>query len=338
MSGSVSTGDLQFNSSLSCAARSIQRPVDLPFPTLLPFLARCFLIIFYMSMVIFGAFLNIFVIYLVCKFKTLRTTEFAFAIQNATVGALSSILLVPASLVSALANEWLFGEQLCTVFAGLVNSITYLRAGLMFTFVIDRVLNVFAPYAYPRHRRKTVAAFLVAFYAVSFVCFTLIMVLGCASFSVTSWICRPNRRCSSQCGSIQYWLFLMVFAPSATVPFLLYMVLFCKAKLAASQPVGNVPVQAEENRASRVTTTFFLMFLSLFVVSFTPIVLLLVAHMREPTSTSDTSPQFYVLECLAFNIIYLANLVDPLFILRNRDVREALPKLTWLPSFWYCSY
>ena len=84
------------------------------------------------------------------------------------------------------------------------------------------------------------------------------------------------------------------------------------------------------------------MFVSLFVVSYVPCLFFMLTNWLPSSYLNVALPippqaSFY-LKVVASNIVFLANVADPLFILRNRDVRETLPQITWLPSFWYCVY
>lgn len=54
------------NDMLTCAAHSIQGPVELPINPYVPLVTRCLLTLYFMMVAFFGTVLNSFVIYLVC--------------------------------------------------------------------------------------------------------------------------------------------------------------------------------------------------------------------------------------------------------------------------------
>ena len=334
------------NETLTCAARNIQGPVELSHPVLVSLTIRCLLILYYMSTGFFGVFLNIFVIYLVCKFKSLRTTEFVFATQIVAVGAVRSIFLSPLQMVSAIVNQWLFGAYMCAIVGDIMFNLGTLRSGLMLTFVSDRFLNVFAPYTYPKYRVRVLVAKHVVIYTITALCTVLYAVFDCELFSVSAWTCRYSGMCNSQCSGLGMTYFLTVSLPCNMLPIVLYLVLFWKAKRQAEtmRPiVGTVSsdqreqAAAERERVVRATITFFSMFSALFLVTFPATMVLVVINRVAPLATPENTLWYYIMESLALNTLALSSIADPIFILRNRDVKEALPKVTWLPPFLYCS-
>ena len=44
---------------------------------------------------------------------------------------------------------------------------------------------------------------------------------------------------------------------------------------------------------------------------------------------------FYTLDAFTLNIFLLSFVLDPMFILRNLDVKESVAKLAWIPPYWY---
>ena len=341
----MNTSDNTSNETLTCAARNIQGPVELSHPVLVSLTIRCLLILYYMYTGFFGVFLNIFVIYLVCKFKSLRTTEFVFATQIVAVGAMRSIFLLPLQMVSAMVNQWLFGAYMCAIVGDVSFNLGTLRAGLMLAFVSDRFLNVFAPYTYPRYRVRVLVAKHVVIYTNAALCTVLYAVFDCESFSVSTWTCRYNVDCSRQCsilGAVYFWTY---FLPCNMLPIVLYLVLFRKAKREAEtmRPPATASTDpgehttAERERVVRATITFSLMFFALFLATFPPTILLALIDIVDPLATSENTLWYYIMESLALNTFILSSIADPIFILRNRDVKEALPKVTWLPPYLYCS-
>ena len=335
------------NETLTCAARNIQGPVELSHPVLVSLTIRCLLILYYMYTGFFGVFLNIFVIYLVCKFKSLRTIEFVFATQIVAVGAVKSIFLSPLQMVSAMVNQWVFGAFTCAIVGDLMFNLNALRSSLMLAFVSDRFLNVFAPYTYPKYRVRVLIAKHVAVYTIATLSTFLYAVFDCELFSVSAWTCRFSGKCNSRCSGLGLIYFLTVYLPCNVLPIALYLVLFWKAKKEAEtmRPIvatasSDLEEQAaaERERVVRATITFFLMFSALFLVTFPPTMLLVVINRLDPLATPENTLWYYIMESLALNTFTLSTIADPIFILRNRDVKEALPKVTWLPPYLYCSY
>ena len=126
---------------LSCAAKNIQGPVELPYHNAVLIVARSLLCVYYFLVLSIGTSLNLFVVYLVYKFKHLRNLEFAIAVQIASVNTVGSVLTAFISLMSATANEWLLGEYVCIIVGAVHLAVATIRGLLMTTFVIDRFLK-----------------------------------------------------------------------------------------------------------------------------------------------------------------------------------------------------
>ena len=325
---------------LTCAARSIQGPIQLPVHPIATLIVRSFLILFFMTVSFLGTVLNIFVVYLVWRFKSLRTKEFSFAIQITVINIFSSAFLVSLMLTTVVANQWLFGEYMCVIAGVLVYGLGTLRGLLMLAFATDRFFNVFMPFKYPKYRAKVLVAQLVVIYLVSLIALVLPGLYDCESLSVTSYICRINPNCHPPCSIMRQLFGLALFAPSSILPVVLYIALLCKAKRANQ---SNVPEASQIQNADqaqksgrRAAITFFLMFVTFFLVSFPPGVLsvLVVGNAGMPQNTL----WLYIVDSVALNTFILSFVADPIFILRNRDVRDVLPQVTWLPPFWYFKY
>ena len=325
------------NDTQTCAQLH-QGPVEPSFSFTHTAVERSALIFFYMNVCFFGTLLNSFVIFLVARFKTLRTIEFAFAIQIILVNLACSLILVPISLISLIRGQWFPGPTTCTIIGAIQLGFGTLRTLLMMTFVTDRFFNVFFTMRYPRYRKKFLGLALPLVYVVFLAVMIVPAVRDCESFSPTTWICRINPHCRPECQTIRNVISLAVIAPATLLPVFLYIALFCKARntVPAAHEMAN---DAEtKGRASRAFITIALMFFSLFLVNFPPEMLNVIANNLWPHLSPDNSQWYHVLDSITLNTIIVTYLTDPMFILRNKDVREALPQLTWLPSFLYCKY
>ena len=324
------------NKTLTCAARNIQGPVELPFPPIVPLVIRCLLIFYYMVVTFCGILLNSFVVFLVWKFKTLRNLEFALACQIVVFNLIGSAFVAPLSLISAISNEWLLATPMCIITGSVYYAITSLRALFMLGFVTDRFFNVFMSLAYPKYRNKVLCVGFVGIYLLSSMFLVLPASLDCIAFSASAWICRVTSSCSIRCSIIRQVLGLGVLLPCTVVPLFLYGALFCKAKR-IKRDINELPLSDQmERKRWRATVTFFLMFLALFAVR-TPAGTLngiIVNNIARALDAQNTL-WFYVVDACTLNMFYLSYIMDPMFILRNSDVKEVIPSLTWLPSYWY---
>ena len=94
----------------------------------------------------------------------------------------------------------------------------------------------------------------------------------------------------------------------------------------------------EIKREWRATITFSLLFLTTIFLSLIPGLLSqIVGPIAQATDSLD-SVWFYLLNTVNVNLFLLRRVTDAIFIIRNRDIKDALAKLKWLPPFWYtCS-
>ena len=302
--------------SLMCAARSIQQEVSLPYSTTLTSILRSFEIIFHILVISFGALFNSMVLVLVIKFKSLQTFSFVIALQVIVIDLIRVAIPYPASLVTALASKWAFGEYVCVI-TGYVIFLTFIiRMVLMLTLVIDRFCNVFMPFYYPKRRKKIMLSLTLAAWSLT-IFVSIVMLPGlndCYEFLPNGWRCYASPRCNRQCTIITNFIFFLVVLPSGIVPIFLYSALSWKAKKikkstasAANDLTDNGNTTRREWRA---TITFFLLFMAVFVVTVPPVLIFIMLQLIFPPS-----PWFNLIQLLSVNMLALLVILDPLFIM-----------------------
>ena len=322
---------------MSCAARNIQGPVELPYPFLLPLVTRCLVIIYYMIVIFFGLVLNGAILFLVCKYNKLRTMSFVFAIQVVVANFIRSAITLPIAFLSAVYNQFLLGEAMCIVTGNIYEATGLLRSTLFLGLVTDRFLSVLLTYSFPKYRKKAMLAMTVMVYLIVAIALVLIGVFDCYSFSFTSWICLTAPSCGSTCNTIRLLIGFGIRFPCSLVPVVMYIVLFYKGwKARKNMPVAASDLTGEQKKIKRewrATITFFLMFLSLFLFNIPPGVVTAIA---STVSISSNPEWFYIVDTLTLNIFFLIHIADPIFILRNRDVSEVVMEINWIPKILCC--
>lgn len=338
-SGSGSSSGPDSNETLRCSAKGIQGPVELPYPSPLTILFRILITIFYILVIFAAILLNSFVVYLIAKFKQLRNIEFAIAIQLVLINIVTGILTLPPGAISAVANQWLLSEPVCIGVAAIYHFVGLTRSLLLSAFVIDRFCMVFMPFLYPKFRVKVLISMIVAMYAVSVSVPTISAVFDCYSFSFTIWICRFTPQCGLHCGTIRLISGFFVFTVLCSVlPVVLYVILYCKARRAmTSQGGGREVTKMEAERQRRATVTFFLMFLALFLIIIPNGIVSLIVSSPSIAATPDTSLWLYMVDIFTLNIFTLVYITDPIFLLRNKDVRDVVAKVSWIPNTLKCN-
>ena len=100
-------------------------------------------------------FLNVIVMSLVARNKTLRTVSFGVSPQIVVLDLILTIL-VAVSLVSSIANQWVFGEVACGIVSSVVIATFTTRTLLLCCLVIDCFLSIFLVYSYPKFQLRIV--------------------------------------------------------------------------------------------------------------------------------------------------------------------------------------
>ena len=188
------------NLTLSCAARNIQGPIDLPYSSDLTTTVRVIQSLLKLLVFLAGIVLNTLVVVLVAKYKKLQTLSFLVSLQVVALDLVLAIASLP-SLVATLANQWLLGEYMCVITGFILNTGATARTLLMCVFVIDRYLAVVWTYFYPRHKFKVTVSLSIASWVFA-VLVSLAMVPGlldCYWFRTNGKGCAPNAHCNFGC-------------------------------------------------------------------------------------------------------------------------------------------
>ena len=322
-SGTLNTNyesDYLENTTLSCAARNVQGHVQLPLSTTSSTVLRAFQALFYLLLLIFGTLLNSLVLVLVAKYKKLHSQSFAVAVQVMVLNLLLMLVIV-ISLISVLANQWLFGEIMCGLVSLYTAYIYTVRTLLLFLLVVDRFLAIFWTFAYPKHRNKVLTSFSIASWVFSLGNIIPYM-LDCYTFRGNAWSCRSASFCHETC---TYFFAFAVFAgffPAWITPVILYAVLFIKAQKAKKTSEEMTQVYKKNWKG---TITFFLLFISVFAVTLPNITIIFILDSFYDENT--LSPAAYALSVVTESFVFLLLVTDPIVIMRNEDVREILTEI-----------
>ena len=87
------------NLTLTCAARNIQGPIELPYSSTLTITVRAIQSLYYLFIILAGSFLNTVVIILVAKYKKLQNLSFLVSLQVVVINlmwSVSILALVPS--------------------------------------------------------------------------------------------------------------------------------------------------------------------------------------------------------------------------------------------------
>lgn len=310
------------NTDMTCAEASLQMSEGQPV------VLRAMRIIIFVPLHIVGIILNTFVIFLVAKYKKLRTLSFAVALQIMAFNIAASIIATVFAIATNVADGWPFGSQACVTAGYFFFTSVMLRIVFMFVFVVDRFLSVFAPYFYPRHDVKVIGSLSIAawIFVLALNAVGLPGLLDCYGFFDLGFRCEIIASCSQSCVTYYNLHFSFVGFPSMLVPSILYCALYCKARaLRRNQVIPGSTNDTVSNEAKkrewRTTVTFFLLFITIFP-AIAPTAL---SHVvLSQLSPSTLSAGLHVADIVPFLFFSLLLISDPILIMRNKDVMEVL--------------
>ena len=313
------------NITLTCAARNIQGPIELPYSSALTITLRVIQSIFYFVIFFGGLFLNTLVIVLVAKYKKLQTLSFLVSLQVVVLDWFLSISIL-TGLSTNIANKWIFGEYGCAITGLIFNTGAFARTFLMCTFVIDRYLAIVWPYFYPKYKLKVTVSLSVA----SWVLAVLVGVgmlpglLDCYIFQTTGMVCATSSQCNSSC-SIYVRIYSVIAVPATILPITLYGFLYYKARKIQKELASNAAANATHRKEWKATITFSLLFLTLIAVVLPLILINLIIIAIFPDG--DYSPVPYTILVGASSLFLLLTITDPIVIMRDKDVKEVLAEI-----------
>ena len=321
-SGSAYTNFTEVDN-LTCAASNIQGPVELPYSSTFSVSLRSVQAIFNIILVSVGVFLNGMVIVLVAKYKKLQTHSIVISLQVMALDLLLSLIFL-LSVVNSIANRWLLGEYMCAITGMSVFITTLARTLLMFVFVIDRYLSVFWTYRYPKHKVKVILCLSIASWLISILMSIPLFpgILDCYNFQAIVWICSFNSGCNKNCSIFSIIFFTALVIPFTVLPIFLYIKLYWRGRKIRKATVAEVSATDLIQREWKATITFFLLFLSVFLVTVPNITVSVIISRVYPDD--EPPPAVYVLSVVSVSVLSLLIITDPIVIMRNKDMREIL--------------
>ena len=306
---------------LNCAQQTLMNVSFAEYPPALITTVAILRVLYYIAVLLSGVALNMLVIILIAKDKKLQTTPLLAALQIVGTDLVIAVILPLSILSSIIGGRWVLGWHMCTIsgFLWFLCSIT--RMLLLPVLAIDRFLYVFAPFKYPNIKNKVVGllSLLSWLIAIGACIFPLPGILDCYGYLYIRYICFAETSCHQRC-SIYIAIFWVAFgSPACVLPVLLYSSLCYKARKIRSS------MTAAEGRPKidhKATITFFLMFLSMFIlnVPFNALFSLVRA-------LTDSASAEFILTVLSASTNHLVIVADPLFILRNMNTKMAVIKL-----------
>ena len=320
---SSGSGSAKDNSTLTCAASSLQDTNGLPFPTHMAIGVRVMQTLYGLLILFFGSLLNGLVIFLIVKYRKLRTVTFSIALQISLSDFIQTFVFAIPLIVNNAAGYWALGYILCIITGFLTQILVVLRSFLIFVFFMDIFFYVFTPFLYGKYsyRMALVICPLSWCSSVGLAILLLPGVLDCYMLT-PALLCDMAPECNT-CG-IFLGIFVAVFyVPVSIIPVFLFVPLYLKGRkyrkqVQQKQPTKATSVLADEWKALK---TFVYLFVAFILVSILPTSTIFIAK--------------YLFGDIGFNLAAIASfnmwsfpvVWDGFVILRNKNIQEVLIKL-----------
>ena len=293
--------------------------------------------------------MNGFVVYLIARNKVLHKMAFFLALQLIVPNLIFSVTVLPFMFVTAILREWHFGQVMCQVLGSIHDMVITSRYLIIFVLTIDRVIAVFYPFFHLQYGGRisifnsTVAWILTLTRSVT----SLEGVLNCTKYLPVFKMCSGAPFCSKiyQIHTVTSALILIIFG--VVIPFILYVILFSKAKIIryrflnsiriqdVASPVSLPNVGSEDTLTTaanginstrltdehnhRATVTFILLTSVIIGCALPPYVL----YTAQNIVGARPPPLLIILQIIVGRtFLYCLAVVDPIVFLRNCDIRE----------------
>ena len=310
-----------------CVSNSTEQPKC--YPSFAPLAVGYVQAVITILIIVFSLGVNSMIIYLIARFKELRQRSFFLALQLIVINLVYTVLLLPTVVVGSIVHSWVFGPVMCTIIGGYNDFFFSCHFIMLIVMALDRFFAVFMPFFYDRHGNKiAIGLSITAWVFVSIRPITE-LALGCFRFVLTHKTCCGTG-CSTPGGCA---VFIPVFSWLAVlsgiiVPTTVYVVLYLKGRqLQHNIDVGlSLEEKARAAFNGRICKTFAMIVLAYVGVGL--VVLIFYGWFTIAPEATLESLEFYVLQCLIGRTFSSSiTIVNPIIILRNRDVRDAWAKL-----------
>ena len=338
-SGDNSTVDVNISTSLTCQQIHNKEGLPLQFSATFADIIRYSQIVYFLTILPLGVFMNTLVIALVARFKRLKTATFYLALQLIIVDLLNAAILFPSSTANAIAKTNILSD-LCSITGAAIFFLCSVRTFIMSVLVTDRFCSVFMPFWYPRNRVKlTVTLSLLAW--ITALILSIVpsaKLLDCYGFQQYTWTCTMSAGCTHKRACTFYNTFTIIFMQATNlVALTLYFMMYCKARKLRNriEDISQVQQQSLEARSERqrqerrANMTFFLLFLALIGVSLPDSIFNQASNLHHISATMrNVSLNFVIqfLTVLAQTLHCVLVIIDPVVILRDKDAKEVMLK------------
>ena len=289
-----------------------------------------------LAIIILSLSLNGFVVFLVATHKSLREKTLFLSLQINVSHLVFTLSVLVFVVASAVADKWLLGDIMCQIMGLIQHSAISLRFFLMLVLALDRVFTVFMPFHYDlRYGTRVAIGMSAAAWVISI--FRVILpvegILNCYTYVPAFSFCSVAPSCSRRCAIFAYTVFSTAVLLGGIIPFVLYVVLFCKARRLQRRmrrqsvcsyninSSNKTEFSSKQEHEWRALITFFILFVSLLGCSLPSFVLFVLTFALQ----QSPHPAVIILQKLVGRtLMFTLTVIDPIAIMRNQDIRLAV--------------
>ena len=289
--------------------------------------------------VVISASGNLFVLYLVAKYRQLRYRSVIVSLSVVVI----DLLLVPTyqlpALISVAAREWLFRQVGCIAIGFAGTYLVLVRWLAMATISLDRFCYIFFPFSYIRWNKIFLAFLTLSTWLVPVgLLVASLFGFGGYAFHSGSMTCFVECNNDTVCAYYYLGMFSVQVLLGACMPAILYFIMLCysfyfRRKTAVQaktlQSINSISVAAPPSVTSRWSpkdTKAIVTFLVVFVTQVVTTLPIYATAILRRTSTELYADVPLWVHMIVFDIFIAASYLDPLVIMRNYDFRNAIKK------------
>ena len=304
---------------LSCWEKSLELSTSLALPAFLAPLQTAIFILYLVA----GLPLNCFIIFLVVKFKELRKRDFLLA-THVVMADLLVIFGLPVSVASLLVGvREVHNSSSCSAVGFIVLLFNGVRFTMMFVLCTDRFCAVFSPFYYSSRRGALLATLPFFVWGIWIVLAGVPLGIDCYGYEPTTGFCIMQSHCSTACNVYRFAILSAMTLLGGVIPIVLYSMLFCKARRLAKASCEANAIVPPHSRRRHATVTFFILFIALLGCSIPTYLVFFLSPL------ADKFRQFFwAYFGISLSLFEAVLLADPIALMRNREVRDCVNKLT----------
>lgn len=317
---SFSGSGIEGNSSLTCAATTLQSlNTTTTLPTALSITMRVVQVLYACLILFAGVFLNCFILFLIAKFEKLRTVSFAVAFQISLCNLLQSFVIGITFIVTHSAGRWLFGPEVCILLGFCISFFSGIRNLLILVFAVDMFLYVFTPFFYRKFDSRIAATLCVLSWCLCLAVYGTALpgLKDCYSYASTGMICISSPRCPG-CQTLITAIAVGTIGLPSFLLIGIFIALYIKGQRLRLQSRTGQPKDSTLEWKSLIT--FILLFLSVILNSLLSYSMLFIGLLLGDIPRTI---MILISSSMASSLV----LTDPIIILRNRNVRDAIQTL-----------